>query len=108
MRIISRTSTRTARRTVATLAGVLVAATAIGTTAGVASAAVGDHLDDHIIFTSHVHLTPPREGEPGRFVLVADTCTHEPTDSPAVPCTFVGAGTVSPSGGVGRGVVTSE
>jgi len=101
------TTTRTARRTAAALAGVLVAATAIGSGAGAASADESEHLGDQILFTSHVRLTPPRDGQPGRFALVSDTCSHVATDSVAVPCTFVASGTVGATGEA-RGVVTSE
>jgi len=87
----------------AMLGGALIAATAFVGSAGVAGAATGGPVTEVITMSGPVRLIPA-----GRFVVVADTCTVQVgTEAPA-PCSFVGTGTVTPSGGEGRGVVTSR
>ncbi len=87
------------------LSGALIAVTGLST-AGVAHAAT-PHTTDVITYTSHAYLTPPGAG-PGRFVVVGDTCSLESDGGPAIPCTVVGYGTVTPTGGTGRAIVTSR
>lgn len=97
----------TARRALLTaLGGVLVAGAGLAGTGGVAAAA-GTHVSDVVTFTSHVYLTPPQNGT-GAFVIVGDTCQVASNGQPAVPCRFAGAGTVTATGGVAKGVVTSR
>ncbi len=97
-----------ARRTMGpALGGLLIAATTLAGTGGVAVAAGSPHVTDVITFTSHVYLTPPQNGT-GRFAIIGDTCQVASNGRPAIPCTFVGGGTVTATGGVARGVVTSS
>jgi hypothetical protein len=94
------------RAAVLAIGVVLIAAAELASIAGPASATTG--VTDVITFTSHVYLTPPPPGGVGHFVIVSDTCQLQPTGAPAVPCTFVGAGTVTATGGTAVGVVTSS
>jgi hypothetical protein len=108
MTTISSTAGRSnARRTWLATLGAVVAAAGVAAGPATAAPAAPEHHTDVITFTSHVHLTPP-EAATGHFILLADTCLLQSDDAPAVPCTFRGAGTVSPDGGTAHGVVTSE
>jgi hypothetical protein len=78
-------------------------------TEGVAPAAESNQVvSDVVTYTSHAYLTPPSAGAPGRFVLIGDTCQLKSDGESPVSCTIVGAGTVTPTGGQARAVITSR
>ncbi len=89
------------------LGGALIATTGLVATTGVAGATTVGQVTDVVTLSGRVFLTPAVAGT-GRFVFLSDTCVVTSASQQPVPCSFVGSGTVTATGGEARGVVTSR